>query len=172
MGDSLSSVLNGFTSENAIQVFVGLAVLVTFVMVLVTYSRVQKIKQEVVPSVQPQNVLLDATVPVAAGSVESTWVQPANTRILSVVAVPLSVLTATAATSSIGTTAGGGELSAAAGALLAAGATVPGVYITPTLLAAAPLYTSVSRTTYFKITSAAAQPAGLVVRWIIKYESL
>ena len=160
-----------------VQYFMLAAVVTVLILAAITLNNVSKIKTETVPSVQTQNVTFDLTVAALAASgaaPEGSFTQPANSKILSIQAIPLSTLTL----DSSGTAVLKAGI-ASAGATIVAGTT-----ILSSLVAAAnlpvngtligPQYTSVARTVYVSLLTGGAAvttATATTVRIVVRYEA-
>ena len=163
-------------TQMAQMALVAVAVLVVVILSSITLYRVTQIKGEVVPSVQIQDSVFDVTLAgssLAGTAEEGTFRQPANSKILSIQAIPLTTVVM----------ASSGTLVGKAG-IATAGTDIASTTLLSTLTAAAnlpvalslsgPQFTSVARTVYIGVltgTSAVSTSTDTVIRFVVRYET-
>lgn len=167
------------STQDIIQYFMLAAVVTVLILAALTLNNVSKIKNETVPSLQNETAIVDVTVVLAAAIgtyAEGSFVQPANSRITAISAIPLAAISATANTGTVnalvGTSAQGAQLVAANAQIAAGGAAAnPNFPVALTLVSAtSPQYTSAARTVYFSVKNLLGPvDAGGVVRFVVTF---
>ena len=157
-----------------VQYFMLAAVVTVLILAALTLNNVTKIKQETVPSLQSGNANLDVALTVGQTTTsEVTFVQPANSRIDSILVIPLAAVKGTSTGTigyKVGSTTGGVDVVAAVadGVAAASSAAVALTPVTSTVVAALK-YTNVARTMYFDVTNSSAVTVAGSVRFIVSY---
>jgi hypothetical protein len=156
------------------------SVVVIVILVSLTLAGTDKLKKEVVGTIQTENATVDVTTTTAdVRFFEGSFIQPANSRITSILVIPLAAIVGTGTigfkagtTVSInGTTGGAADIvaSAASGLAASAAAAVLLSANSATIVTAAG-YTNVDRRVYVDVTNSAALTTGGVVRFVVSYQ--
>lgn len=162
------------TPANRVQTISSVILVTVFIFIVIIFFYITQIRSKVVPSLQTKVDYLDV-VTTSGGTVvfENTWVQPLNSKIISIQAIPLAGITsgATGTGIQVGTSTGGVDVVAYVSTALATGTSA----CTPLKIYTASItdsgsYTNVKRTVYFGVKFVSSVGTGGNVRYIIQYQ--